>query len=82
MSVVWSGAVWVTTRQVIALCGTTLFSVYLVYNLDIQKYIKLLATSLFITNIFSYLFVFFFPTIGIMHIVSNEWRGVFTHKII
>jgi O-antigen ligase len=80
MSVVWSGAAWVTTRQVIALCGTTLFSVYLVNNLEIQKYIKLLAVSLLVINISSYLVIVFLPDIGIGHVVSDEWKGIFSHK--
>jgi len=79
-SVVWTDALWVTTRQVIALCGTTLFSIYLVNNLDIQKYIKLLAISLLIIILSSFFFIFLFPEIGIMHDASNEWRGIFTHK--
>lgn len=79
-SVVWSGAPWVTTRQVIAICGTTLFSIYLVNTLEMQKYIKLLAISLLVINISSYLFIVFLPAIGIGHVVSDEWKGIFTHK--
>lgn len=80
ISVIWSSAPWVTTRHVIALCGTTLFSVYVVNNVGMQKYIKLLAISLLVINISSYFVILFFPDIGIGHVVSAEWKGIFTHK--
>ena len=80
LSIFWSGSQWVTFRHVIALCGTTLFSVYLVNHLDIQKYIKLLAISLLLINIASYLAIFLLPDIGIGHVVTSEWKGIFTHK--
>jgi len=80
LSILWSYAPLVTTRHIIALCGTTLFSVYVVNNIGIQKYIRLLAISLLIINISSYFFIIFFPDIGIGHVVSAEWKGIFTHK--
>lgn len=80
LSVIWSSAPWVTTRHAIALCGTTLFSVYVVNNFGIQKYVKLLAISLLLINISSYFVIAFFPDIGIGHVVSDEWKGIFTHK--
>lgn len=79
-SIAWSGAPFVTLRHAVALCGTTLFSVYLVNNLNMERYVKLLAISLLIINVSTYLMIFLFPDIGIMHIVSDEWRGIFTHK--
>lgn len=80
LSFLWSGAPEVTIRQAIAIFGTTLFSIYLVHNFDINEYVKLLAISLLITIVFSYFVIFLFPDLGISHIIDSEWRGIFTHK--
>lgn len=80
ISFIWSSAPEVTVRQVVALLGTTLFSIYLINFLDLDEFIQLIAMSLFIINIFCYLIIILIPDIGIMHLVSNEWRGIFTHK--
>lgn len=80
LSFLWSSAPEVTIRQAFAIIGTTLFSIYLVHNFEIQEYVKLLAISLLITIVSSYLVIFLLPNLGISHIVGSEWRGIFTHK--
>ncbi len=80
LSIVWSGSPWVSIRHSVALCGTTLFSVYLVNNIEMRKFVKLLAVSLLIINAASYLVIVFFPDMGIGHVVADEWKGIFTHK--
>jgi exopolysaccharide production protein ExoQ len=79
-SVVWSGSPAITIRQVAAIFGTTLFSFYVANTLDIQEYLKLLGISLLIINISSYLVIIFFPSIGVTHVVSDEWAGIFSNK--
>jgi exopolysaccharide production protein ExoQ len=80
LSFLWSSAPDVTIRQTIAIFGTTLFSIYLVHNFEIQEYVELLAISLLITVLSSYLVIFLLPNLGVSHIVDSEWRGIFTHK--
>jgi exopolysaccharide production protein ExoQ len=80
LSILWSYAPWVTMRHIIALCGTTLFSVYVVNHVGIQKYVKLLGISLLLITLSSYFVIAFLPEIGIGHVVTSEWKGIFTHK--
>jgi O-antigen ligase len=80
LSVFWSGAPQVTIRHVIAILGTTLFSILLVKYFNIREYVHLLAVGLLITIVYSYLVIFLAPSIGVSHIVTTEWQGIFTHK--
>ena len=45
MSFLWSSAPEVTIRQAIAICGTTLFSIYLVNNLSNKLLVNILTAA-------------------------------------
>jgi O-antigen ligase len=80
-SVLWSFDPEMTLRRCFALVGTTLFGVYLGISYSLKEQTRLLAWTVGISIILSFLFIFVLPRYGIMggyH--AGAWRGIYTHK--
>ncbi len=82
VSVLWSVAPMVTLRRSVALIGTTLFGVYLAMRYSLKEQLQLLAWTLGITSLLSFLFALAPPHLGIHseggHI--GAWRGIYVQK--
>ncbi|AFY87655.1 O-antigen ligase family protein [Chroococcidiopsis thermalis] len=81
-SVLWSVAPIVTLRRSVALVMTTLFGVYLATRYSLKQQLQLLAWTLGIAIVLSFLFAIALPAYGVHqeggHI--GAWRGIFVHK--
>ncbi|NJR74101.1 MAG: O-antigen ligase family protein [Scytonema sp. CRU_2_7] len=82
VSVLWSFAPMVTLRRSVALVGTTFFGVYLATRYSLKEQLQLLAWTLGIAALLSFLFALAPPHLGIHseggHI--GAWRGIYVHK--
>jgi O-antigen ligase len=82
VSVLWSVAPIVTLRRSVALVMTTLFGVYLATRYSFKQQLQLLAWTMGLAVVLSFLFAIALPTYGIHqeggHI--GAWRGIFVHK--
>jgi exopolysaccharide production protein ExoQ len=84
-SALWTIAPEVTLRRAILLMGTTLFGVYLSVRYTMREQLQLLAVSLGIAIVLSFLFAITLPAYGVMTfqedgVHAGAWRGVWTHK--
>jgi exopolysaccharide production protein ExoQ len=80
-SISWSYSPELTRTRVVALIGTTMFSLYLAtrYSLKEQIYILCLIFATIVISCF--LFSILLPNYGVMHgFHEGAWRGIYNHK--
>lgn len=80
-SIFWSYNPSITLRRSIALLGTTLFGMYLATRYSIKEQLHLLAWTLGLATVSSFMFCLAFPNYGIMHgFDAGSWQGVYIQK--
>lgn len=80
-SVMWSIDPDVTLRRAIAIVATTLFGVYLAASLGGRRFAELVALTMLILAIGSYVVCLFVPAIGVHQDVNaGTWRGLWYEK--
>lgn len=81
-SVLWSFAPMVTLRRSVALVGTTFFGVYLATRYSLKEQLQLLAWTLGMAALLSFLFALVPPHLGIHQEGEHmgAWRGIYVHK--
>lgn len=81
ISPLWSDLPSVTMRRSLALFGTTIFGVYLAVRFSPSELLKMLAITLGLTAVASFLYALLLPELGI-HQAANAgaWKGVLDQK--
>src|SRR5690606_14671134 len=80
-STTWCIAPEVTLRRSVALVGMTLFGVLLAQRFTPDQLLQLLAWSLGLAALGSYMTIVLLPSYGIMEGVHlGAWRGLYLHK--
>lgn len=80
LSIVWSDDPGFSMHRVIALCGTTLFAIYLSVRFTVLEQMRLLGHALIVGAVASVIAVVVLPTFAIEADYNNAWRGAFVDK--
>lgn len=82
VSIFWSFEPSTTLKNTVTLIGSSLFGLYFVSRYSLKQQFYLLAWTLGIVIVLSFIFALALPKYGIQSDLGGRplWRGVFTHK--